>query len=161
MGDDLRVTHYFGIHAQQLLPWRARCSPGCSPGEPCRKCGLSRKPSWACPCWLPEVGAPTSGSLMSDLCRSRSCRGAARRATSARTFPRSSRWTGRKSFSRRLKPSLANERAVELRAPGGRVRVRLRAHDVAFPEVWTRRVPLGRDPRIEHAPGGGEAFVGP
>src|SRR4051812_28105924 len=56
---------------------------------------------------------------------------------------------------------LRQQRPVELRTPGGRVRVRLGARDVAFPEVWTRRVPFGRDPRIELAPGGGEAFVGP
>src|SRR3954468_13759563 len=75
--------------------------------------------------------------------------------------PSSSRGRGRTSLSRRPKPTFAEQRAVELRAPGGRVRVRLRARDVAFPEVWTRRVPLGRDPRIELAPGGGKAFVGP
>src|SRR3954449_6090471 len=75
--------------------------------------------------------------------------------------PSSSRGRGRRSSSRRPKPTFAEQRADELRAPGGRVRVRLRARDVAFPEVWTPRVPLGRDPRIELAPGGGEAFVGP
>src|SRR4051794_10744581 len=73
----------------------------------------------------------------------------------------SSRWNRRKPSSRGLKPTWADQRPVELRAPARRVRVRVRTHDVAFPKVWTRRVPLSHDPGIERAPGGGEAFIGP
>jgi hypothetical protein len=50
---------------------------------------------------------------------------------------------------------------MKLRAPTGRVGVRLRPHEVALPEVRTRRLPLGRDPGVELAPGGSKALVGP
>src|SRR5216684_2837411 len=50
--------------------------------------------------------------------------------------------------------ALVGQWSVEFRAPGGGVWVRLRARDVAFPQVRGRRVPVGRDPGIELARGG-------